>query len=33
MGSSPVGIAESCYIDSTGHFNAVEFQICANQLM
>ena len=28
-----LGIAESCYIDSTGHFNAVEFQICANQLM
>ena len=26
-------IAESCYIDSTGHFNAVEFQICVNQLM
>lgn len=26
-------IGESCYIDSTGHFNAVEFQICANQLM
>jgi hypothetical protein len=28
-----MSIAESCYIDSTGHFNAVEFQICANQLM
>jgi hypothetical protein len=28
-----LGIGESCYIDSTGHFNAVEFQICANQLM
>jgi hypothetical protein len=28
-----LSIAESCYIDSTGHFNAVEFQICANQLM
>jgi len=26
-------ITESCYIDATGHFNAVEFQICANQLM
>ncbi|SER36112.1 FcoT-like thioesterase domain-containing protein [Lentzea xinjiangensis] len=25
-------IAESCYIDSTGHFNAVEFNICYNQL-
>ena len=28
-----LSVAESCYIDSTGHFNAVEFQICANQLM
>lgn len=28
-----MSIPESCYIDSTGHFNAVEFQICANQLM
>lgn len=28
-----LSISESCYIDSTGHFNAVEFQICANQLM
>lgn len=26
-------IEESCYIDSTGHFNAVEFQICCNQIM
>jgi hypothetical protein len=25
-------IAESCYIDNTGHFNAVEFNICYNQL-
>jgi acyl carrier protein len=25
-------IAESCYIASTGHFNAVEFNICYNQL-
>jgi hypothetical protein len=25
-------IAESCYIDDTGHFNAVEFNICFNQL-
>jgi len=25
-------IAESCYIDATGHFNAVEFNICYNQL-
>jgi hypothetical protein len=28
-----LSVPESCYIDSTGHFNAVEFQICANQLM
>jgi hypothetical protein len=26
-------VGESCYIDSTGHFNAVEFQICCNQIM
>ncbi|MBV7295658.1 FcoT family thioesterase [Corynebacterium sp. TAE3-ERU12] len=26
-------IPESCYIDDTGHFNAVEFIICYNQLM
>jgi hypothetical protein len=25
------GIDESCYIDDTGHFNAVEFNICFNQ--
>ncbi len=25
-------IDESCYIDDTGHFNAVEFNICYNQL-
>ncbi len=25
-------IADSCYIDDTGHFNAVEFTICFNQL-
>ena len=25
-------IPESCYIASTGHFNAVEFNICYNQL-
>ena len=25
-------IAESCYIDDTGHFNSVEFNICYNQL-
>ncbi|MEZ4295168.1 MAG: FcoT family thioesterase [Polyangiaceae bacterium] len=28
-----MSIGDSCYIDSTGHFNAVEFQICANQLL
>lgn len=27
------GFKESCYIDDTGHFNAVEFTICYNQLM
>lgn len=26
-------IPEPCYIDATGHFNAVEFQICYNQIM
>ncbi|WP_343899079.1 FcoT family thioesterase, partial [Corynebacterium felinum] len=26
-------IAESCYIDDTGHFNAAEFVMCYNQLM
>lgn len=25
-------IPESCYIESTGHFNSVEFNICYNQL-
>ncbi|GLS25304.1 FcoT family thioesterase [Marinibactrum halimedae] len=25
-------IADSCYIDDTGHFNAVEFNICFNQI-
>ncbi|MFD9909430.1 FcoT family thioesterase [Streptomyces sp. NPDC059063] len=25
-------IPESCYIDDTGHFNAVEFNICFNQM-
>ncbi len=25
-------IDQSCYIDDTGHFNAVEFNICYNQL-
>lgn len=26
-------IPASCYIDDTGHFNAVEFNICYNQMM
>jgi hypothetical protein len=26
-------IDESCYIEDTGHFNAVEFNICYNQIM
>ena len=26
------GIPESCYIADTGHFNAVEFNICYNQM-
>ncbi|TQE29281.1 hypothetical protein SipoB123_07675 [Streptomyces ipomoeae] len=26
-------IPESCYIDDTGHFNAVEFNICYNQMV
>jgi hypothetical protein len=26
-------IDESCYIDDTGHFNSVEFNICYNQLV
>lgn len=25
-------IGESCYIDDTGHFNSVEFNICYNQM-
>lgn len=27
-----LAIGESCYIDDTGHFNSVEFNICFNQL-
>ncbi|GAA4656462.1 FcoT family thioesterase [Streptomyces buecherae] len=27
------GIPESCYIDDTGHFNSVEFNLCFNQLV
>ncbi|ACX95794.1 FcoT family thioesterase [Halothiobacillus neapolitanus] len=26
-------VPESCYIESTGHFNSVEFNICYNQIM
>jgi len=32
VGKGRFAIPESCYIDSTGHFNAVEFNICYNQL-
>ncbi len=32
VGKGNFGIASSCYIDDTGHFNAVEFNICFNQL-
>lgn len=31
-GRARLSIAESCYIEDTGHFNAVEFNICFNQL-
>jgi hypothetical protein len=31
-GTGSFSIPESCYIDDTGHFNAVEFNICYNQL-
>ncbi len=31
-GHGRFAIPESCYIDDTGHFNAVEFNICYNQL-
>ena len=31
-GAGRFSIPESCYIDDTGHFNAVEFNICYNQL-
>jgi hypothetical protein len=31
-GRGHFAIPESCYIDDTGHFNAVEFNICFNQL-
>jgi (3R)-3-[(carboxylmethyl)amino]fatty acid synthase len=32
VGKGRFAIPESCYIDDTGHFNAVEFNICFNQL-
>jgi len=32
VGVGRFAIPESCYIDDTGHFNAVEFNICYNQL-
>ncbi|MGC0151093.1 FcoT family thioesterase [Chromobacterium vaccinii] len=28
-----LSVPESCYIESTGHFNSVEFNICYNQIM
>lgn len=28
-----LAIPESCYIDDTGHFNSVEFNLCYNQLV
>ncbi len=31
--SGEFSIPESCYIDATGHFNSVEFNICYNQLV
>jgi hypothetical protein len=31
-GRGEFGIPESCYIADTGHFNAVEFNICYNQI-
>jgi hypothetical protein len=31
-GRGRFAIPQSCYIDDTGHFNAVEFNICYNQL-
>ena len=33
IGRCEFAIPESCYIDDTGHFNAVEFNICYNQMM
>lgn len=31
--TAQLGIAESCYIEDTGHFNAVEFNLCYNQII
>jgi hypothetical protein len=28
-----LGISSSCYIDETGHFNSVEFNLCYNQMI
>ena len=33
IGRCQFSIPESCYIDDTGHFNSVEFNICYNQMM
>ncbi|MFB2772492.1 FcoT family thioesterase [Pelatocladus sp. BLCC-F211] len=33
IGRCEFAIPESCYIDDTGHFNSVEFNICYNQMM
>lgn len=33
IANGQLNISQSCYIDSTGHLNAVEFNICYNQLM
>ena len=33
IGQCKFAIPESCYIDDTGHFNSVEFNICYNQMM
>jgi hypothetical protein len=32
VGRCRLAIPESCYIDDTGHFNCVEFNICYNQM-
>ncbi|HEU5470909.1 MAG TPA: FcoT family thioesterase [Actinophytocola sp.] len=33
VGRGEFSIPNSCYIDDTGHFNSVEFNICYNQLV